>query len=134
MPRYDADLEVRVDRYLDRLRPGIIGMRRNWSVHESAALFAPVRPSTPAAIEVEDVATGLWLRSERQTLRALPESGAVLFTIRVQQVPFGALAGRPDVARALAARIEAQPIVVTAMNGLAPHVDAVLTWLRSTPV
>lgn len=133
VPGYAADLSERVDRYLARLRPGVIGVRRNWSVHDSPALFAPDPPTSPRSLPVEEIATGLWLRSERQTLRALPESGAVLFTIRVQQVGFGALAGRPDVAAAFAARIESQPAVLTAMNGLAPHADAALAWLRTVP-
>ncbi len=131
VPGYAVDLSDRVDRYLARLRPGVIGVRRNWSVHDSPALFAPDPPTSPQPIAIEEVASGLWLRSERQTLRALPASGAVLFTIRVQQVRFGALAGRPDVAAAFAARIESQPAVLTAMNGLAPHAEAVLAWLRS---
>ena len=133
VPGYRADLADRVDRYLERLRPGVIGVRRNWSVHDSPALFAPDPPASSRGVEVDEVGTGLWLRSERQTLRAL-DAGAVLFTIRVQQVRFGALAARPDLAAALAARIDAQPAVLTAMNGLAPHVDAVQTWLRAVPV
>jgi hypothetical protein len=132
VPGYGADLSDRVDRYLARLRPGVIAVRRNWSVHDSPALFAPDPPTSPEPVDVDEVAGRLWLRSERQTLRAL-ESGPVLFTIRVQQVRFGALAARPDVAAAFAARIESQPAVLTAMNGLAPHADAVLTWLRTVP-
>jgi dimethylamine monooxygenase subunit A len=133
VPGYRADLAERVDRYLERLRPGVIGVRRNWSVHDSPDLFAPDPPPSPRGVDVDEVATGLWLRSERQTLRAL-DAGGVLFTIRVQQVPFGALTARPDVAAALAARIDDQPAVLTAMNGLAPHAEAVLTWLRTVPV
>ena len=117
-----------MDRYLDRLRPGAPGWRRNWSVHDSPDLFAPVRADpTGHTIGPAD----LWLRSERQTLRRLPETGAVLFTIRVQQVPFGILAARPDRAAALAARLRAQPEELTAMNGLAPHLGSVLAWLDS---
>ena len=41
-------------------------------------------------LATDDVGSQLWLRSERQTLRKLAGSGAVLFTIRVQQVPFEA--------------------------------------------
>ena len=130
VPRYDVDLSERVDRYLTRLRAGVIGVRRNWTVHESPALFAPERPPHDAISE-DEVATHLWLRSERQTLRRLPETGAVLFTIRVQQAPFGSVAERPGVAAALAGRLRAQPAELTEMNGLAPHRDVVLQWLDS---
>jgi dimethylamine monooxygenase subunit A len=129
VPGYEADLARRVDRYLARLRPESPGWRRNWSVHASPALFAPMAPEHPRLVTVEQVATGLWLRSERQTLRRLPESGVVLFTIRVQQARFGVLAQRPDVATAFAARLRAQPPALTAMNGLSPHLPAVLAWL-----
>ena len=128
VPHYADELAEKVDRYLARLRPGVIGVRRNWTVHDSPALFAPDRPTT-TPIGVVDVPTALWLRSERQTLRRLPGSGAVLFTIRVQQAPFAALAERPAVAARLAARIEAQPPELTEMNGLAAHRDQVVGWL-----
>ena len=57
--------------------------RRNWTIHESSDLFAPQSPErADPTIPPED----LWLRSERQTLRRLPETDAVVFTIRTQQV------------------------------------------------
>lgn len=128
VPRYDTELAARVDRYLERLRPGTISKRRNWSVHDSPELFAPWPPNG-RDMDVDDVAGGLWLRSERQTLRRLPDTGAILFTIRVQQAPFGVLAARADVAQRLAARLEAQPPEVTEMNGLSRYLSAVLAWL-----
>jgi hypothetical protein len=130
VPRYREDLAERVDRYLERLRPEVIGARRNWSVHDSPALFAPEPPRNPRPAVAGEVGERFWLRSERQTLRRLPRSGAVLFTIRVQQAPFAVLAERPDVAAALAERLTGQPPELTEMNGLAPHVDVVVGWLR----
>ena len=133
VPGYADDLEARVDRYLDRLRGGTISARRNWSVHDLPDLFAPV-PPPPRGIGPEEVPTGLWLRSERQTLRRLVASGAVLFTIRVQQAPFGVLAHRPEAAGRLAARIRAQPDDLTAMNGVAPYRSEILGWLDDVSV
>jgi hypothetical protein len=130
VPRYREDLAARVDRYLDRLRPDVIGARRNWSVHDSPELFAPDPPVAPRPAEPHEVGTRFRLRSERQTLRRLPRTGAVLFTIRVQQVPFDALRLRPDVAGALADRIDSQPEALTEMNGLGPHHRVVVAWLR----
>jgi hypothetical protein len=129
VPGYDTELSDRVDRFLDRLAPGVIVARRNWSVHDDPALFAPEPPADPEPATLDQVPDRLWLRSERQTLRRLPATGAVLFTIRVQQTPFRTLARRPDVAAAFAARIAAQPAALTAMNGLAVHRDAALAWL-----
>ncbi|HZB72676.1 MAG TPA: DUF3445 domain-containing protein [Acidimicrobiales bacterium] len=125
VPGYEEELAARVDRFLARLRPGVVTARRNWSVHPSADLFAPVPP--PPAPEAD-----LWLRSERQTLRRLGELDAVLFTIRVQQTPFASLAHRPDVARRLAARLRSQPPAFTGYQGLAPLLPEVLAGLDRT--
>ena len=130
VPRYEDDLAEKVDRVLDRLRPGVIVARRNWSVHGDDELHAPIPPEDPDPVAVGAVGEELWLRSERQTLRRLPESGAVLFTIRVQQAPFTAFGDHRAAARRLADRLDAQPAELTEMNGLAPHRSAVVTWLR----
>ena len=62
-----------------------IVVRRNWGFSAHPLLFAPdlaalrqPRRYAPDAV---------WLRSERQTLRRLPDSGAILFAIRVQLAP-----------------------------------------------
>jgi dimethylamine monooxygenase subunit A len=122
VPGYEEELAARVDRFLTRLRPGVVSARRNWSVHQSAALFAPV-PSPPSP------GADLWLRSERQTVRRLRDCGAVLFTIRVQQTPLTSLVHRPDVARRLAARLRAQPLTFTGYQGLAPRLPEILVGL-----
>lgn len=129
VPGYRSDLAARVDRFLDRLAPGVVVARRNWSVHDSPELFAPRPPADPRPATVDEVPDRLTLRSERQTLRRLGASGAVLFTIRVQQAPFGVLADAPTVAAAFAKRLRAQPTELTAMNGIAPHRAAALAWL-----
>ncbi len=130
VPGYRVELAERVDRYLARLRPGGITRRRNWSVHDSPALFAPIAPERPVPVPAAEVPERLWLRSERQTLRPLPVTGAVLFTVRVQQAPFGVLAHRPDVAARLAARIRAQPPERTAyVPALHTNARTVCDWL-----
>ena len=126
VPAYDAELAEKVDRFLDRLRPERPVWRRNWFVHANEALHLPepvVHEQPPA------VPDGLWLRSERQTLRALPESGGVLFTIRTQQVPLAAVAERPDVARRMATAIRAWSPELLAYRGAATWRDAALAWL-----
>lgn len=87
----------------DRMPPGRVAERGNWSVAGTGALHLP-----PGTRESDAV----WLRAERQTLRKLPESGAVVFTIRVSTLPVEALPGRAD-GRAVAARLLAQ---LTAMS------------------
>jgi hypothetical protein len=100
---YETELAERVDRALRSLRPERPVWRRNWSIHDDPTLFLP-DPTPPRAVEPPD---GLWLRSERQTLRRLPRTEAIVFTIRTQQVPLATLSRRPDIARLMANAIEA---------------------------
>ncbi|HVF33180.1 MAG TPA: DUF3445 domain-containing protein [Acidimicrobiales bacterium] len=132
VPAYAEELAVRVDRFLDALRPGRGAWRRNWFVHDDPALHQPeAAPGRPGPTKVPE---GLWLRSERQSLHALPESGAVLFTIRTEQVPLIAVAERPDVAAAMAAALRSwSPDLVAYRGGSSWH-DEVVVWLdRSRP-
>ena len=77
VPAYADELADRVDRFVDRLRPDRPVWRRNWLIHASDELHLPEPPPPPPPEEPPDVPDGLWLRSERQTLRRLPRTGAV---------------------------------------------------------
>jgi dimethylamine monooxygenase subunit A len=105
VPRYAEELSARVDRLFDRLPVGKPVWRRNLSLKSTHALHLPVNPDRsrpePAAVLAEG--SPWWLRSERQTLRKLPRSGAIVFTIRVQLAPVSVLRARPDRARDLVA-------------------------------
>ncbi len=97
-------LGVRISRVFSALRPDLVLERHNWTVQPGPDRYAPA--SAPLwdripAIPATDAAAVLHLRVERQTIRRLPESGGVLFTIRVSLDPLASLAGRPDVRAAL---------------------------------
>jgi hypothetical protein len=131
VPHYAEELGPRVDTLFDRLPPGKRVWRRNVSVWPALVLWAPCHsldPTLYAEASARDGAPPLWIRSERQTLRRLPESGAILFTIRVQTVPIAVLAERPDRARDLAAWLRA-PIGAVRRRQLGHLLDALLPWL-----
>jgi hypothetical protein len=129
VPGYADELAARVDRFLDRLRPERPVWRRNWFVHGSPELHLPAPPPPPPT--PPDVPDGLWLRSERQTMRALPTSGGILFTIRTQQVPLAVVAGRPDVATRMATAVAAWSPELAAYRGATAWRDDAVAWLRS---
>jgi hypothetical protein len=91
-------LLVRVQRIFEGLRPELVLERRNWTVLNCAELHtpsaAPIRASI-GEIDPADAGRALILRVERQTLRRLPQTGAVLFTIRVWLAPLESLADDP---------------------------------------
>jgi dimethylamine monooxygenase subunit A len=85
VPGYAEKLGAPVDRFFKNLAAGTIMARANWLLHATPELFQAghkLDAATAAAITPENAGEKLWLRVERQTLRRLPQSGAVLFTIR----------------------------------------------------
>ncbi len=93
--RYDDDVARRVARLFAALRPGRPLWRANahWS---GAPLFNPRDEGTAAQTSPEEV----WIRSERQCLLRLSESGAVVFSIHTWLVREADLT--PDQGAALA--------------------------------
>jgi len=129
VPAYADELAGRVDRFLDRLRPDRPVWRRNWLVHDSPELHQPGPRAHAGAPGVPRVPDGLWLRSERQTLRRLPVSGGVLFTIRTQQAPLAVLASRPHLAGRMSEAVRSWSDELVGYRGAAPWRDAVTRWL-----
>jgi hypothetical protein len=86
VPRYGEDLSPRVNRLFAAIAVDRPLVRVNWGAHPTDALHQPLgktwaRPAYPL--------TGrFWLRTERQTLRRLPRTGAVAFGIKLTVTPF----------------------------------------------
>ena len=87
VPSYDAQLSKRVNRLFDGLRPGLPLMRMNALTYADPCLFQPRGEGTRRDIN----APATYLRSERQCLVRLPQTGAVLFSIHTYVVPLGSL-------------------------------------------
>jgi hypothetical protein len=99
-------LSGRVVRIFDALAADVIVERRNWSLVASGDLFTPdaaqIRARQPL-IAPEDAGRALYLRMERQTLRRLPRTGGLLFTIRIWRHPLDDLKAHPARLTAFAA-------------------------------
>lgn len=134
-PVPEASLAGRISRVFDLLRDGLVLERLNWTVQWSDARFtpsgAPLRAAAEAA-STELAAAMLHQRVERQTIRRLPESGAVLFTIRVRLTRLAALIAAPADRLAFARAWAEAPHAVRAYKKWAPlerHVHALLDSL-----
>ena len=90
---YAETLGQRVDKLISGLGERIV-LRRNWFIHPDPSLFQPDRPTEEPLIDAERCRSGLYIRSERQTLRLLPESGWCVFSIRIQHCALGQLMDR----------------------------------------
>ena len=90
VPFYAERLATPVDRFMAKVKPGHIASRLNWSVLDDPAMYQPTgkwREAANAAITPGNAGDTLYLRVERQTLRRLPQSDAILFGIRVHSYP-----------------------------------------------
>jgi dimethylamine monooxygenase subunit A len=94
VPGGDPGLAGRIGRVFSMLRDGLVLERLNWTVQWGPERFTPSGAPLRAAAEAADVgeaAAMLHQRVERQTIRRLPRSGAVLFTIRIRLHPLALL-------------------------------------------
>lgn len=116
--------------------------RLNWSLQEDDRLHHPrSKGQRDAAIRPEhggllgnDPLAGTFIRVERQTLRRLPHSGDILFTIRIHLDPLRRLAAHPDAARlsaSLATQLEALSEAQIAYKGIAENREALVRTLRA---
>ncbi|MCG6883827.1 MAG: DUF3445 domain-containing protein [Silicimonas sp.] len=87
--RYDVEMERRVQRLFDAMRPGQFLWRANAILYEAGELFTPKAESLPDRSVT--LGSARFVRSERQVLHKLPETGAVVFTIHTYMVPIDRL-------------------------------------------
>lgn len=96
-----------IERIFDNLAVDLPVERMNWSLQASPELYHPLSNSErdqrasgrPSRFPGDDPVAAAFIRVERQTLRKLPASGDILFTIRIFLDPMRRLAAHPDRAR-----------------------------------
>ncbi|SDZ13721.1 Protein of unknown function [Jannaschia faecimaris] len=85
VPGYDGDVALRVQRLFDRVPAGRAMWRANILPHTEAILHRP-RPTAR-----HGTTTARYIRSERQTVLRLPQTGAVMFAVHTYLVPINCL-------------------------------------------
>lgn len=121
IPGFTKELTPGVQRFFAHLKTEHPVVRYNWSLQVGDALH----PDPDGAAPVEAGAT-LYYRTERQSLRRLPRSGAIAFTIRVYLHPLDRLGEHPGAMAGLFAAIAATPPKLAHYKGfdrLAPALE-----------
>ncbi|NBV90360.1 MAG: DUF3445 domain-containing protein, partial [Actinobacteria bacterium] len=108
--------------------------RLNWTILDNPELFQPGsgQPRTSPDMTGSQLAELLQLRVERQTLRVLPRSKDVLFTIRTHQDSLANIAVKyPEFRVNLATTLAAASDQTKEYKGWEPFWDQLLAWSQS---
>lgn len=125
---YAEHIGAAVDTTLTRLSPDKPVWRSNWTLEDHPALFQPFTPGR----QLVDHPSELWIRIERETLRRLPHTKGVLFTIRGFQEPLATYVQRgPEAIGALRELVARLPDAVARYKSVYDYRAATLTWLDS---
>ncbi len=92
VPGYDRELSRPTNAFFDRLQPGRSFWRLNWTLLDSPALFQPAGARRTPTGDLDQ----WYFRVERQTLRSLPRTEAVVFTIRTYVASAQTLCARDE--------------------------------------
>ncbi|MBB5514746.1 hypothetical protein FHS89_000752 [Rubricella aquisinus] len=86
VPFYAEGLAPRVQRFFDALRAEQPLWRMNWLFYPSPEMHTPAREGEKA-VKAWDPKAEVYLRTERQVLRRLPQTEAVVFSIKTNMTP-----------------------------------------------
>lgn len=138
VPAYHDTIGPVVDRTLDRLRTDRPVWRLNWSILDDDALFQPAGDHRGRGGHL-DLAEATF-RVERQTLRRLPLSGDIVFTIRTYRHRLSDVVASPERAADLAATLRTCPSDLADYKGwtsvlpsLLHQLDAVARHAHASP-
>lgn len=133
-----------IERMFDKLQ-GQAVLRWNWSLQAGNELYLPFSHqqridraiNRPSKFSTDEIAAQAFIRVERQTLRKLPVSGDILFTIRIHLDPLAQLERHPQggaLAASFAAQLEALDEAQLDYKGLTADRERLVTVLRGMTV
>ena len=116
-----------IERIFDNMKSELPMRRFNWSVYSDDELFHDDKNAEH--LSRGDLDAGAFLRIEHQTLRKLPESGDILFTVRIHLDPFDALKkvqNSVEVCKGFVSSLRALSVEELAYKGLSDNVDGLI--------
>ena len=131
VPEFADTLARPVNRFFTTMQSGVLSQRLNWSVQTDDRLFAPTRPSPMEAIahSAEEWGTIIHVRIERQCFYKLPESGAVIFTIRTSLAPLSRFRQQPEFIKAVLKQASKLSSAFSAYKNIAEVEEGLRVWI-----
>jgi len=130
VPELNATLGRAISTFLGKLEPGTTWRRENWGLSGDARRnHHPTKPRTPLQPAV--TAEGVWIRIEHQRLFKLPETGGIVFGIRLEIVPLTDVLADRQVTLQLARQLQSMPDSIAEYKGLSQARPALISLLQN---
>ena len=130
VPGYKEKIDSRVNKIFLNLPDKKIFERFNWSIFDSPELFQPI--NSKRLVEIENIEPSeLFLRVERQSIRRVDKSMAVLFTVRVHVDPITSILKDKEMILDLIKAISNLEDDMKAYKVIKPFETNLLSWLKS---
>jgi hypothetical protein len=134
VPHYAETIGAATQNIFDKLTVERPVWRVNWTVMDSGELHQPTAVRSPDAMEITsgNIENALYFRRERQTLRKLPDSGDILFTIRTYSDTFSQVVKQfPDFRQHIGTAIAGSTPELVDYKGWANILNELQSWSKS---
>lgn len=134
VPHYAETIGAATQNIFDKLTVERPLWRVNWTVMDSGELHQPTAVRSPDAMEINssNIEESLHFRRERQTLRKLPVSGDILFTIRTYSDTFSKVVRQfPDFRRHIGTSMAGSTPQLIDYKGWANILNELQSWSQS---
>ena len=134
VPHYAETIGAATQNIFDKLTVERPVWRVNWTVMDSGELHQPTAVRSPDAMEINssNIEESLHFRRERQTLRKLPVSGDILFTIRTYSDTFSQVVKQfPDFRRHIGTTMAGSTPQLIDYKGWANILNELQSWSQS---
>ena len=130
VPGYKDKIDSRVNTIFTNLPDQKIFERYNWSIFDSPELFQPV--GNKSLVEIKNTQPDkLFIRVERQTIRRLDYSRAVLFAVRVHVNPITDIINNKKAISDLIQAIQNLEQDMKTYKVIEPFEENLINWLKS---
>ena len=132
VPDYSEKLSRPVDSFFNRIDVDRPVWRVNWSLTTDPTMFQPVRQKHSASelsITSKNAGDKVYMRCERQTLRRLPDTGWILFTIKTYLDKVSKLQKYPNEVQNLSSLLRSAPTSLLSYKNINHFLEPLLVYL-----
>ncbi len=132
VPDYSEKLSRPVDSFFNRIDVDRPVWRVNWSLTTDPTMFQPVRQKHSASelsITSKNAGDKVYMRCERQTLRRLPDTGWILFTIKTYLDKVSKLHKYPKETQNLSSLLRSSPTTLLSYKNINHFLEPLLVYL-----